>query len=116
MTVPVQVDLRTLRYAIVVRPDRYDDGSIAYIAEIPELPGCKAHGSTVEEAQQNILEAQREYLEALVAEKLPIPPPTPTPTSTAVFWTVSVASTITSNATQTEQTPNTLALPRVAAA
>lgn len=90
MTIPVQVDPRSLRYSIVVRPDQYEDGTLAYIAEIPELPGCKAHGASIEEAQQNLLDAQREYIEALVQENLPVPAPSPTPTSTSVTWTVSV--------------------------
>jgi len=114
MTVPVQVDPRTLRYRIEIRPDQYEDGSIAYIAEIPELPGCKAHGATVEEAHQNILDAQHEYIEALVAEGLPIPAPTPTPTSTAVFWTVSVGSAVIA-AAPTKETPTAPSSPQIAA-
>jgi predicted RNase H-like HicB family nuclease len=115
MTVPIQVDPRTLRYRVEIRPDQYEDGSVAYVAEIPELPGCKAHGATVEEAQQNVLDAQREYIEALVQEGLPIPAPAPTPTSTAVFWTVSTGASYISAETHTEQTPAGLVLPTVAA-
>lgn len=116
MTVSVQIDPRALRYRIEIRPDQYEDGSIAYIAEIPELPGCKAHGATVEEAQENILDAQRDYLEALVQEGLLIPAPTPTPTSTGVVWTVSVLSAFISRDTLTEQTQITPTVPRIAAA
>ena len=93
MTVPVQIDPRALRYRIVIQPDQYEDGSVAYISEIPELPGCKAHGATVEEAQQNVLDAQSEYLEALVHENLAIPSPSPTPVSMTVVWMVSVPPT-----------------------
>jgi predicted RNase H-like HicB family nuclease len=86
----VQVDPHSLRYSVVVRPDQYEDGTVAYIAEVPELPGCKAHGASVEEALQNLVDAQREYIDALVEEQLPIPTPSPTPMSATVTWTVSV--------------------------
>ena len=90
MTLNVQLDPLTLRYSVVIRPDLYDDGSVAYIAEIPELPGCKSHGATIEEARASLAQAQCEYLEALQAEGLPIPVPAPSPASSAVVWTVHV--------------------------
>lgn len=90
MTLNVQLDPLALRYSVVIRPDMYDDGTVAYVAEIPELPGCKSHGATIEEARLNLAQAQREYLEALQAEGLPIPMPTLTPASSSVVWTVSV--------------------------
>lgn len=90
MTLHVQLDPLALRYSVVIRPDLYDDGSVAYIAEIPELPGCKAHGASIEEARANLADAQREYLEALQLEGQPIPAPQPAPASSAVVWTVSV--------------------------
>jgi predicted RNase H-like HicB family nuclease len=33
---------------------RKNNGRISNIAEVPELPGCMAHGNTYEEAIQNI--------------------------------------------------------------
>ena len=90
MTLNVQLDPLALRYSVVIRPDIYEDGSVAYIAEIPELAGCKSHGATIDEARASLAQAQREYLEALQAEGLPIPMPAPTPASSAVVWTVNV--------------------------
>jgi predicted RNase H-like HicB family nuclease len=102
MTFKLTVDPRALNYREVIRPDSYQDGSIAYIAEIPELPGCKAHGRTPEEAQANLEDAKREYLEALTEAGIELPAPAagmslgnviwsmpatldPTPCSTVVF-------------------------------
>ncbi len=90
MTVNVQLDPLALRYSVVIRPDLYEDGTVAYIAEIPELPGCKAHGATIEEARASLADAQREYLEALQQEGQPIPAPDASPMSSSVVWTVSV--------------------------
>jgi predicted RNase H-like HicB family nuclease len=49
----------------IVREDLATDGSVIYVAEVPELPGCMAHGETPEEAMQNLWEAEELYLEAL---------------------------------------------------
>ena len=35
----------------------------AFVAEIPELPGCIAHGATQEEALANIKDAEKLWLE-----------------------------------------------------
>lgn len=90
MNLNVQLDPLALRYSVVIRPDLYDDGSVAYIAEIPELPGCKAHGATIEEARASLAEAQRDYLEALQLEGQPIPAPQAAPMSSSVVWSISV--------------------------
>lgn len=90
MTLNVQLDPLALRYSVVIRPDMYDDGTVAYVAEIPELPGCKSHGASIEEARVNLAQAQRDYIEALQAEGLPIPMPASAPASSAVVWTVSL--------------------------
>ncbi len=42
------------RYEIIIYWDNQDH---AYIAEIPELPGCFAHGSTYDDALSNAKEA-----------------------------------------------------------
>ena len=46
-----------------------------YIAEVVELPGCKSHGSTVEEAVRNVEEAKRDWiLDGLDrGEEIPLP-------------------------------------------
>ena len=75
MTVKMQIDPRSLVYPVHIRPDEYANGDIAYIAEIPDLPGCKAHGRTPEEARSQLDEAKVDYIQALADEGLDIPAP-----------------------------------------
>ena len=56
-------------YAIVI--EAAGDNFSAYV---PDLPGCVATGSTVEETEQQIREAIEFHLESLRADDLPIPP------------------------------------------
>jgi antitoxin HicB len=86
MTVRFDVDPLQIAYPTTVRPDLYDDGSMAYIAEIPDLPGCKAHGATTEEALAALDDAKREYISALVEAGLPVPPPSAD--QIGMTWTV----------------------------
>jgi antitoxin HicB len=39
-----------------------DSGEKFWIAEVPELPGCKSHGSTVDEAAQRVEEAKKDWI------------------------------------------------------
>lgn len=52
-----------------------DDAERYWIAEVPELPGCKSHGSTVEEAVKSVEEAKKDWiLDSLEkGEEVPIP-------------------------------------------
>lgn len=50
-----------------------EDG--AFIAEVPELPGCMAHGSTQEEALANANEAIGLWLDTAAEFGDPIPEP-----------------------------------------
>ena len=50
-----------------------DDG--AYVAEVPELPGCMAHGDTQEVALDNIGRAVELWLETAREFGDPIPEP-----------------------------------------
>ncbi|MDH4072316.1 MAG: type II toxin-antitoxin system HicB family antitoxin, partial [Gammaproteobacteria bacterium] len=45
-----------------------------YSAYVPDLPGCVATGSTLEETELQIREAIEFHLEGLRADNLPIPP------------------------------------------
>lgn len=58
-----------MRYAIVI-----ESAGDNYSAYVPDLPGCVATGSTVEEAEREIREAIAFHLEGLRADDLPIPP------------------------------------------
>ncbi len=53
----------------------WSDEDQAYIVTVPELPGCKTHGSTYEEAVQKGKEAIESWIEASRAWGDPIPPP-----------------------------------------
>ena len=46
-----------------------------FIAEIPELPGCMAHGSTQEEALKNAKDATHLWIETAKESGDPIPNP-----------------------------------------
>jgi predicted RNase H-like HicB family nuclease len=59
-----------MRYAIVIEKA---EGN--YSAYAPDLPGCIATGSTVEEAEAQIREAIQFHLEGLREDGLPIPAP-----------------------------------------
>lgn len=87
-TVTLQLDAAALQYRTEVRPAPCTDGSIVYVAEIPDLPGCMSHGATVDEARQNLEDAKREYLAALQERGLPVPAPSSEPAVTSVIWTV----------------------------
>jgi len=58
-----------MRYAIVI-----EAADSNYSAYVPDLPGCVATGSTVEETEQSIREAIEFHLQGLRADDLPIPP------------------------------------------
>jgi predicted RNase H-like HicB family nuclease len=58
-----------VRYAIVI--EAAGDNFSAYV---PDLPGCIATGSTVQETEREIREAIEFHLEGLRADNLPIPP------------------------------------------
>ena len=47
----------------------------AYLASIPELPGCLADGKTQEDALKNIAEIAKEWIEVATEEKREIPRP-----------------------------------------
>jgi predicted RNase H-like HicB family nuclease len=61
-------------YDIVYDEDTLS-GQLVYMARHPELPGCKAYGTTQQEASQNLKEARVDYIYALLVQGLPIPEP-----------------------------------------
>jgi len=50
----------TLRYEIILYYSQEDE---AFIAEVPELPGCAADGETYQEALQNVEVVMQEWIE-----------------------------------------------------
>jgi len=60
------------RYEIIIFWSEEDD---AYIADVPELPGCMAHGSTYEHALKNARQAISLWLETAREFNDPIPVP-----------------------------------------
>jgi predicted RNase H-like HicB family nuclease len=59
-----------MRYAIVI-----ETAGDNYSAYVPDLPGCVATGSTLEETEHQLREAIEFHLEGLRADNLPIPNP-----------------------------------------
>jgi predicted RNase H-like HicB family nuclease len=62
-------------YSTEFEVDTLPSGQPVYMARNPELPGCKAQGSSIDEAQANLAEARIDYINALLEENLPIPEP-----------------------------------------
>ena len=47
----------------------------AFIAEVPELPGCMADGKTYAEALRNVSQVAKEWIETAKSLGRPIPQP-----------------------------------------
>ncbi|HQQ00242.1 MAG TPA: type II toxin-antitoxin system HicB family antitoxin [bacterium] len=60
------------RYEIIIFWSAEDN---AFVAEVPELPGCMAHGATQEEALANSKQAVRLWLDTAKEFGDPIPEP-----------------------------------------
>ncbi len=61
-----------LKYEVIIFWSNDDD---AFIAEVPELPGCAAHGDTPEAALSQAQEAMQLSLETAQGFGDPIPEP-----------------------------------------
>lgn len=61
-----------LRYEVIIYWSDEDD---AFIAEVPELPGCAADGQTHEEAIANVQVIVAEWIETAEELGRPIPAP-----------------------------------------
>ncbi|MBM4136989.1 MAG: type II toxin-antitoxin system HicB family antitoxin [Nitrospira sp.] len=60
------------RYEIIIY---WSDEDQAYIAEVPELPGCMADGETYQEALANVEVIIQEWIETATELNRPIPRP-----------------------------------------
>ena len=63
---------RSTRYTIAVR---WSPEDAAFVAEVPELPGCAADGATHQEAVANAEVVIREWIETAKELGRPIPEP-----------------------------------------
>ena len=60
------------RYEVIIYWSKEDD---AFIAEVPELPGCAADGATYQEALSNVEVIIKEWVETAKELGRPIPEP-----------------------------------------
>ena len=60
------------RYEVIIY---WSDEDQAYVAEVPELPGCSAHGDTYESALSNAKQAIALWIETAKEFNDPIPAP-----------------------------------------
>lgn len=65
-----QADIK--HYSMVIQWDPRDD---IYVVSVPELPGCKTHGKTYEEAVRQGQDAIESWIMAALADNDPIPSP-----------------------------------------
>ena len=61
-----------MRYEVIIYWSREDQ---AFLAEVPELPGCMADGASYEEALANAQQVIGEWIETAQALGRPIPEP-----------------------------------------
>jgi predicted RNase H-like HicB family nuclease len=60
------------RYEVIIY---WSDEDQVYVAEVPELPGCSAHGDTYESALSNAKQAISLWIETAKEFNDPIPAP-----------------------------------------
>ncbi len=59
-----------MKYAVVI-----ETSGANFSAYVPDLPGCVATGTTLEETEANIREAIEFHLDGMREDGTPIPPP-----------------------------------------
>ncbi len=59
-------------YSMIIQWSNQDH---VYIVTVPELPGCRTHGSTYEEAVKRGQEAIESWIMDAQADNEPVPPP-----------------------------------------
>jgi len=60
------------KYEIIIYWESQDH---AYVAEVPELPGCFAHGNTYDDALRNVKEAIQLWMDTAKEFGDPVPEP-----------------------------------------
>ncbi len=61
-----------MKYEVVIY---WSDADEAFLAEVPDLPGCVTHGATYAEAAANAEEAMQGWINAWVAMGREVPKP-----------------------------------------
>jgi predicted RNase H-like HicB family nuclease len=61
-----------LRYSMIIE---WDDDDQIFVVTVPELPGCRTHGHTYEEAIKQGQEAIEGWIMTAQADGATIPPP-----------------------------------------
>ncbi len=64
-----RIKVDTVHYTVVIEKGRES----GYVASVPVLRGCVSQGETRDEALRNVREAIEAYVEALLADGLPLP-------------------------------------------
>ncbi len=64
-------------YLACVFPDETTDGELVYVALVPEMPGCVAHGDTLQEAMSWLESAKVDHIWFLLDHGLEVPEPKP---------------------------------------
>ncbi len=60
------------KYEIIIYWSNEDD---AFVAEVPELPGCMAHGATQADALANANQAVQLWIDTAHEDGVPVPEP-----------------------------------------
>ncbi len=64
--------MKTYRYEVIIFWSREDN---AFVADVPELPGCMAHGPSQEAALREAKKAMNLWIEMANAKGKPVPEP-----------------------------------------
>lgn len=60
------------QYSVILE---WDPGDQIYVVTVPELPGCRTHGRTREEAVRQAQDAIQSWIDDAIASGDPIPQP-----------------------------------------
>lgn len=66
-----------VKYPYIVRKYTEYDKKEYFAVDVPDLPGCRAHGETLEKALDSLQESKRLWIEYSLRKKLNIPEPSP---------------------------------------
>ncbi len=73
--VAVDVAAEVARYMALPYRIELIPGETAWVASIPDLPGCLSQGRTPADGLEHIREAQELWIEGAITDGLPIPTP-----------------------------------------